>query len=48
MADADARGRTTREKLVNAYPFLKVVGDIKRWADRKMTDRQFTGALVKT
>ena len=50
MADADARGRATREKLVNAYPFLKVltVGDIKRWADRKMTDRQFTGALVKT
>lgn len=39
MAAADARGRTTREKLVNANPFLKVltVGDIKRWADRKMT-----------
>ena len=49
MAAADARGRTTREMLVNAKPFLKVltVGDIKRWADRKMTDRQFTGALVK-
>lgn len=39
MAAADATGRTTREKLVNANPFLKVltVGDIKRWADRKMT-----------
>ena len=38
MAAADATGRTTREKLVNANPFLKVltVGDIKRWADRKM------------
>lgn len=38
MATADATGRTTREKLVNANPFLKVltVGDIKSWADRKM------------
>lgn len=38
MAAADVTGRTTREKLVNANPFLKVltVGDIKRWADRKM------------
>jgi hypothetical protein len=38
MAAADVTGRTTREKLVNANPFLKVltVGDIKSWADRKM------------
>jgi hypothetical protein len=38
MAAADATGRTTREKLVNANPFLKVltVGDIKSWANRKM------------
>lgn len=38
MAAADATGRTTREKLVNANPFLKVltVGDIKSWASRKM------------
>jgi len=38
MARADVTGRTTREKLINANPFLKkmTVGDIKRWADRKM------------
>ncbi|WP_456624126.1 lytic transglycosylase domain-containing protein [Bradyrhizobium sp. P5_C12] len=38
MAAADATGRTTREKLVNANPFLKAmtVGDIKSWAERKM------------
>lgn len=38
MAAADVTGRTTREKLVNANPFLKAltVGDIKSWADRKM------------
>jgi hypothetical protein len=38
MAAADATGRTTREKLVNANPFLKMltVGDLKIWADRKM------------
>jgi hypothetical protein len=41
MAAADATGRTTREKLVNANPFLKVltVGDLKNWADRKMAAR---------
>jgi hypothetical protein len=38
MASADVTGRTTREKLVSANPFLKVltVGDLKTWADRKM------------
>jgi len=38
MASADVTGRTTREKLVNANPFLKVltVGDLKTWADHKM------------
>jgi hypothetical protein len=38
MANADATGRTTREKLVNANPFLKelTVGDLKNWANRKM------------
>ena len=38
MAAADATGRTTREKLINANPFLKglTVGEIKRWADHKM------------
>jgi hypothetical protein len=38
MASADATGRTTREKLVNANPFLKelTAGDLKNWANRKM------------
>ena len=38
MASADATGRTTREKLVNANPFLKelTVGELKNWANRKM------------
>jgi hypothetical protein len=38
MAAADVTGRTTREKLVNANPFLKAltVRDFKTWADRKM------------
>ncbi len=38
MAAADVTGRTTREKLVTANPFLKMltVGDLKVWADRKM------------
>jgi hypothetical protein len=39
MASADATGRTTREKLVNANPFLKelTVRDLKNWANRKMS-----------
>ncbi|WP_225122436.1 lytic transglycosylase domain-containing protein [Bradyrhizobium sp. BRP22] len=38
MAAADVTGRTTREKLVTANPFLKMltVRDLKLWADRKM------------
>src|SRR6266566_7615570 len=38
MASADVTGRTTREKLVTANPFLKelTVGDLKNWANRKM------------
>jgi hypothetical protein len=38
MASADVTGRTTRDKLVSANPFLKVltVGDLKSWADHKM------------
>lgn len=38
MASADVTGRTTREKLVSANPFLKLltVGDLKNWADRRM------------
>ena len=38
MASADATGRTKREKLVKANPFLErfTVADLKKWADRKM------------
>jgi hypothetical protein len=38
MAAADMTGRTTREKLVTANPFLKLltVRDLKNWADRRM------------
>ena len=38
MASADVTGRTTRDKLVRANPFLKflTVGDLKNWADHKM------------
>jgi hypothetical protein len=38
LASADVTGRTTREKLVSANPFFKVltVGNLKTWADHKM------------
>ena len=38
MAAADVTGRTTRQKLVRANPFLEAltVGDLKDWADHKM------------
>jgi len=38
MASADVSGRTTRDKLIRANPFLNVltVGDLKNWADQKM------------
>jgi hypothetical protein len=38
MAKADSTGRATREKIVQANPFLEkfTVADIKRWADRKV------------
>ena len=38
MAAADTSGRTTRQKLVRANPFLEVltVGDLRKWADNKM------------
>jgi hypothetical protein len=38
MASADATGRTKREKLVKANPFLErfTVADLRTWADRKM------------
>ena len=38
MAEADATGRTNREKLIKANPFLErfTVADLKNWAHRKM------------
>ena len=38
MAAADATGRTRREKIVKANPFLErfTVADLRNWADRKM------------
>ena len=38
LASADTSGRSTREKLVKANPFLATftVGDLKSWAERKM------------
>ena len=38
MASADATGRTTREKIVEADPFLRdfTAADLLSWADRKM------------
>jgi hypothetical protein len=43
MATADATGRTNREKIVKANPFLErfTVADLKSWADRKMRVRGF-------
>src|SRR5919198_998226 len=41
MATADATGRTTREKLIKANPFLErfTVADLRNWARRKMQIR---------
>jgi hypothetical protein len=38
MASADATGRTTRQEIVKANPFLEhfTIADLKSWADRKM------------
>ncbi len=38
MASADATGRTKREKIIKANPFLDrlTVADLRSWADRKM------------
>jgi len=40
MAAADVTGRTTRQKLVKANPFLELltVRDLKNWADHRMRD----------
>jgi hypothetical protein len=38
MASADSTGRTKREKIIQANPFLErfTVADLRSWADRKM------------
>src|SRR6266513_1898540 len=38
MASADATGRTKREKIIKANPFLEgfTVADLRNWAERKM------------
>jgi hypothetical protein len=38
MASADATGRTKRDKIIRANPFLErfTVADLRSWADRKM------------
>jgi hypothetical protein len=38
MASADPTGRTKREKIVKANPFLErfTIADLRSWADRKM------------
>jgi hypothetical protein len=38
MATADATGRTKRENIIRANPFLErfTVADLRNWADRKM------------
>ena len=43
IANADVTGRTKRESIVKANPFLErfTVADIKSWADRKMRIRRF-------
>jgi hypothetical protein len=44
MASADVTGRTEREKIIKANPFLErfTVADLRKWADRKMH-----GALLR-
>jgi hypothetical protein len=46
MASADATRRMTREKIVNANPFLQrfTVADLKSWADRKMDKKPVSQA----
>ncbi len=48
LAHADATGKTTREKIVAANPFLEhyTVGDLQDWANRKMRERRSKSWLV--
>ena len=46
IAIADVTGRTKRESIVKANPFLErfTIADIKSWADRKMRIRPCLGS----
>ena len=50
IASADSTGRTKRERIVKANPFLEhfTVADLKVWADRKMraADLRLTEVLA--
>jgi hypothetical protein len=49
MASADATGRTTREKIVKANPFLArfTAANLKNWSDRKIDAKPTDGARRK-
>ena len=48
MANADATGRTNRDKIIKANPFLEhfTVADLKSWADDKMRGPNLSSAMV--
>lgn len=48
LAGADATGRTKRDKIIKANPFLErfTVADLKSWADRKMRSPSLQSADV--
>ena len=50
LAGADATGRTKREQLIKANPFLEhlTAADLKIWADRKMRGLDLHPTEVRT
>jgi hypothetical protein len=50
LAGADATGRTKREQLIKANPFLErlTVADLKIWVDRKMRGLDLHPTEVRT
>jgi hypothetical protein len=48
LASADATGRTSRDKIIKANPFLErfTVADLKGWADAKMRAAGTTSAML--
>ena len=49
MATADATGRTKREKIIKAKPFLKrfTVADLGNWAERKIDGQRAFALLLQ-